>query len=99
MKMLFRKSSTLPADCLLVSSLYSERSFYKAFIRDLKNSQQEVIIESPYMTLARTASLVPILKKLVKRGVIVRVNTRYPGHHDKLLKIQAWQAIKRLRKA
>lgn len=97
--MLFRRPSVLPADSLLISSLYSERTFYKAFVKDLKNSHQEVIIESPYLTTARTSILIPIFKKLKKRRVTVRVNTRYPGHHDQLLKIQAWQAIKQLRKA
>jgi phosphatidylserine/phosphatidylglycerophosphate/cardiolipin synthase-like enzyme len=77
--------------------LYTEASFYPAFIRDLKRCRKEVIIESPYMTIPRVASMEHVLKKLVKRGVKVSINTRYPGHHDKLLRIQAWTATKTLK--
>lgn len=79
-------------DDLLRSALFDEITFYKVFMRDLKRCKREVIIESPYMTLRRVRLLSPILKKLIKKGVKVRVNTRYPGHHDTLLRIQAWQA-------
>jgi phosphatidylserine/phosphatidylglycerophosphate/cardiolipin synthase-like enzyme len=95
--MLFR-AKIPPAD-LLTSELFDERTFYSAFIKDLKQCQREVIIESPYMTTARLAILLPVLRKLVKRGVKVRINTRYPGHHDELLRIQAWMATKDLKKA
>lgn len=93
-RLIFRK--TRPDD-LLCSGLYDETDFYTAFIRDLKRSRKEVIIESPYMTTARLTKLSPILKKLRKRGVKVRVHTRFPGHHDKLLCIQAWMVTKELR--
>ncbi len=82
---------------LLTSKLYDETSFYPAFLRDLKHCKKEVAIESPYMTARRVAIMAPILKKLVKRGVKVTVNTRFPGHHCELLRIQAWQATKILK--
>lgn len=87
---------TPPAD-LLTSHLFNERTFYQAFIRDLRRCRTEVIIESPYMTTNRLALLAPTLRKLVKRGVKVKVNTRFPGHHDELLRIQAWIATKTLK--
>jgi len=87
---------TSPSD-LLTSSLFDENTFYKAFARDLKHCKKEVIIESPYMTVPRVNSLSPVLRKLVKKGVKVTVNTRFPGHHDKLMRIQAWLAIKELK--
>jgi len=90
----FRK--TLPND-LLTSQLFDEHTFYKAFLHDLKKSRKEVIIESPYMTTYRLTILAPILRKLVKKGVKVRVNTRFPGHHDELLRIQAWVVTKSLK--
>jgi len=43
--------------------------------------------------------MLPIFKRLVKKGVKVRINTRNPRHHDKELRIQAWQSIRRLRDA
>lgn len=82
---------------LLTSKLYNETTFYPTFLRDLKKCRKEVIIESPYMTTARTRQLLPIFQKLVKRGVRVTVHTRYPGHHDQLLRIQAWMVTKELK--
>ena len=79
---------------LLASSLFDERIFYRVFIRDLKKCRDEVIIESPYMTICRAAILLPVLKKLVKRGVKVRIHTRFPNHHEELLRIQAWKVAK-----
>lgn len=93
---LLKRTKINPTD-LLTSKLYDEKSFYKAFIKDLKHAKKEVIIESPYMTTARVATLAPTLRKLVKKGVKVRVNTRFPGHHDQLLRIQAWMATKTLK--
>jgi phosphatidylserine/phosphatidylglycerophosphate/cardiolipin synthase-like enzyme len=84
-------------DDLLSSRLFDERSFYQAFIRDLKMCRKEVIIESPYMTTSRVTTLLPVLRRLVRKGVRVRVNTRFPGHHEELLRIQAWMATKQLR--
>ncbi len=93
---MFRLRKTYPQD-LLKSGLYDEHSFYPAFMRDLKQSKHEVIIECPYMTMPRVLSIKPTLKKLVRKGVKVRVHTRFPGHHDQLLRIQAWQATKELK--
>ncbi len=91
-----RLSKPQPND-LLTSTLYDESTFYATFMRDLNHCQKETIIESPYMTTPRVAQLAPILRKLVQRGVKVTVNTRFPGHHDELLRIQAWMTVKRLK--
>ena len=93
---LLRRYKAAPDD-LLTSRLYDEQTFYDAFISDLKRCKQEVIIESPYMTVKRVNSLAPILKKLVKDGVKVTINTRHPKDHDELMRIQAWLAMKTLR--
>ncbi len=84
---------------LLTSGLYCESTFYAAFVRDLKRSEHEVIIESPFIACKRTESLLPVFRKLVRRGVKVRINTRNPAHHDRELRIQAWMCIKQLREA
>ncbi len=88
---------TAPDD-LLTSQLFDEKTFYQAFIHDLKRCRKEVIIESPYMTTSRLRILAPVLRKLVKKGVKVRVNTRFPNHHDELLRIQACMVTKELNK-
>ncbi len=85
------------ADDLLASALHTEATFYCSFLRDLKQAKQEVIIESPFIACKRTESMLPIFKKIIRRGVQVRINTRNPAHHEKELRIQTWQSIKRLR--
>lgn len=95
-------SSTLrPKDSsdLLQSALHSETTFYCSFQRDLKRATNEVIIESPFIACKRTDTLLPIFRKLTKKGVSVRINTRNPRHHERELQIQAWQSIKKLREA
>ncbi len=82
---------------LLESSLHTEVTFYRSFLHDLKRAKKEVIIESPFIACKRTESLLPVFRKLARRGVRVRINTRNPAHHERELRIQAWQSIKRLR--
>ncbi len=87
-----RRIASLP-----LSEIYNEKSFYDRFSADLRRANSEVIIESPFLACKRTDDLLPELRKLCKRGVKVRINTRNPNHHDKELRIQAWVAIKKLR--
>lgn len=94
--LIFSKSK--PND-ILTSKLFCDKTFYGAFISDLRHAEHEVLIESPFIANNRTDSLLPTFIKLVKKGVKVRINTRNPRHHDKELRIQAWQSIGRLREA
>ena len=93
---LLRRKSVMGED-LLKSSLFDETTFYKAFANDLRSANKSVIIESPYLTERRAIQFSKLFKKLKKRGVSVRINTRNPRHHDKTLEIQAWRAMKILR--
>ncbi len=86
-----------PAAKLLNTALYNEQSFYPAFVKDLKKAQSTLIIESPFLTTKRTLYFAGLFRRLAKRGVKIRVNTRNPRHHDKLLEIQAWESIRILR--
>lgn len=94
---IIRKKSVQGSD-LLQSRLHDEGTFYHTFTSDLRDAKRSVIIESPYLTERRALQFAKLLKKLKKRGVSVRINTRNPRHHDKTLEIQAWRAIKVLRK-
>jgi hypothetical protein len=94
--LLSRLKSSTSTD-LVKSCLYDEKSFYKAFLRDIRHARSEILIESPYMTSKRANEIAPICKKLVKRGVKVKVFTRNPSHHDEYLRIQSCIAIKRLK--
>jgi len=64
------------------TSLHDENTFYKAFIKDLEQCQEEVIIESPFITSERMASLWPSLKSLHHRGVKIYIITRDPKEHN-----------------
>ncbi len=91
---LFRRT---PKAILTNTSLYNEQTFYSAFIKDIRRAQSSIIIESPFLTEKRVLYFARLLSKLAKKGVRVRVNTRNPRHHDKLLEIQAWKSIRLLR--
>jgi phosphatidylserine/phosphatidylglycerophosphate/cardiolipin synthase-like enzyme len=93
----FRHSIPYDPAELLNSVLYDEEDFYKAFSKDLKHALRDVVIESPYLTIRRTETLIPLFDKLTRYGVRVRVDTRHPSHHDKAMREQAWQAVDRLR--
>lgn len=75
------------------STLYDQDTFYKAFMRDLLHSKDEVIIESPFITEKRMMALLPIFARLRSRGVRVVVNTRNPNEHDGDYYYQALNAI------
>ncbi len=95
----FRQVSRKSGTDLLNSELYDEKSFYGSFVKDLKSAEKSIVIESPFLTEKRAVQFSKLFKRLYKRGIYLRVNTRDPKHHDKLLEIQAWKAIKVLRKA
>lgn len=81
------------SDDLLRSSLHTEATFYQSFVADLKQCKRSVLIESPYLTTKRVAILLPVLSKLVKRGVVVTVSIRHPCEHDAVLRAQAYAAM------
>jgi phosphatidylserine/phosphatidylglycerophosphate/cardiolipin synthase-like enzyme len=75
------------------SSLFDQNTFYRAFERDLRHARQEVIIESPFIAANRMKVLLPILRKLSKRGVRIVVNTRHPDEHEGDYCRQAFEAV------
>jgi len=81
------------ADDDIGSLLYDQDTFYDAFLADLKNCHDELIIESPFITTKRMNNLLPVLRKLAKRGVKIVVNTRNPLEHDDIHRNQAVQAV------
>jgi len=66
---------------LIKTSLHDEKTFYTSFLSDLEQSQSEVIIESPFITIARMKTFWPIFRRLVARGVKVYIVTRDPREH------------------
>lgn len=75
------------------TSLFDETTFYQYFSKDLDNARTEVIIESPFITIARVNKLSSVFEKLVNHGVCVYIITRLPENHDEFMRNQAEQAI------
>lgn len=69
-------SYTLP-----FSTLYNERTFYEQFLKDLDNCENEVVIESPYITASRMETFYPVFQRLLNRKKKVSIVTRDPAYH------------------
>ena len=92
---LLQRFKTSSSD-LLTSQLYNEQTFYRTFTRDLHYCMSEAVIESPFITSNRVASLLPIFKKMRSRNIKIIVNTRHPSEHDTPYDTQAWVAIRQM---
>lgn len=67
---------------LLDSTLYDEKTFFDRFLQDLNDCQEEVIIESPYITSNRIKLFYPVFAKLLERNAKIYVITRSPHEHE-----------------
>lgn len=76
------------------TSLHDEKTFYQAFLKDLKRCREEVIIESPFITSERMNQLKPVLVKLLDRGVKIYIVTRDPREHDNGYETQSEEAVR-----
>ncbi len=76
------------------SSLYDEKTFYQTFLSDLERCQNEVIIESPYITSERMGTFDRIFQKLLNRGVKIYIFTRDPKEHQEFMEPQSEDAIR-----
>lgn len=86
--MLFNKNK------IFESKLYDQDNFYKHFINDLKHSQKEVIIESPFITSSRMELLYPIFRELLERNIAIHIITRDPIEHgDEFTRYQTTDEI------
>lgn len=79
----------------LASKLYDETTFYPAFIRDLSRSTKEIIIESPYITAKRMKMIMPVIERVVSKGVTVYILTRDPREHTDMMVDEAELVIER----
>ena len=78
---------------LLTSQLHDESTFYQTFLRDLEYCQEEVIIESPYITYQRMKTFDRFFEKLIEKGVKIYFITRDPKEHDESMEIQSEKVI------
>jgi phosphatidylserine/phosphatidylglycerophosphate/cardiolipin synthase-like enzyme len=75
------------------SQLHDEKTFYQTFLRDIQRCQQEIVIESPYITLQRMKTFDRIFERLIKKGVKVYFITRDPKEHEIGMEIQSEEVI------
>lgn len=87
---LFRRNRSVPSSHI---QMYDQDSFYRTFEDDLRFAQDQVVIESPFITTRRINALLPILSALRSRGVSIAINTRDPIEHDVDYEAQARSAI------
>ena len=76
------------------SSLFDEKTFYQTFLKDLNQCQNEVIIESPFITSQRMGTFDRIFQKLLQKGVKIYIFTRDPKEHDEFMEPQSEEAIR-----
>ena len=80
----------------LNTKLYDQNTFYKAFIKDLKRTKSEVIIESPFVTVKRLEMFLPIFKKLTDVNVRVIIHTKDPSELDEYMRDELYKALSSL---
>lgn len=76
------------------SQLHDEKTFYQTFLQDLENCQDEVIIESPFITSERMSTFDRIFRKLLKHNVKIYLITRDPKEHYESMEIQSEAEIR-----
>ena len=76
------------------SSLFDEKTFYQTFLDDLSHCQQEVIIESPFITTARMNTFDRVFEILLSKGIKIFIVTRDPAEHDGGYEIQSEDAVR-----
>lgn len=79
---------------LASSQLFDEKTFYQTFLFDLEDCQQEVIIESPYITSERIGTFDRIFQNLLVKGIKIYIFTRDPKEHDEFMQPQSEDAIR-----
>lgn len=75
------------------STLHDEKTFYKAFLKDLNQASKEIIIESPFITSSRMKMLWPSLQRASSKGVKVYIITRHPHDHSDGYEVQSESEI------
>ena len=79
---------------LLASKLFDERTFYQTFLNDLKSCQNEIFIESPFITTFQMKTFDRVFQKLLNKGIKINIVTRDPKEHDESLEVQSEDAIR-----
>lgn len=90
------KNCTPVLDSIASSQLFDEKTFYRQFVTDLERCQEEVVIESPFITQGRMKLYWPVFEKLLEREVGIYILTRDPREHEPHLGMQSEVVIRKL---
>lgn len=77
------------------SDLFNEKTFYRAFIRDMLAAKKEVIIYSPFVSKFRTDFFKQTIEKLRHRNIEIFIFTRPIEEYDSMLQPQIRIALNR----
>jgi phosphatidylserine/phosphatidylglycerophosphate/cardiolipin synthase-like enzyme len=80
------------------SELFDEEGFYPAFLNDIKSCKDEIIIESPFLTEARSRMFYSNFHYLIKRNIKIYVVTKDLEDLEDSFKEQSLQVIQALEK-
>lgn len=80
------------------ASLFNQQDFYPALIKDLLNAEDEVIIQSAYITTWRSDMLKPVFNRLIEKGVVIYIMSRNPLEHDGLMRDQSRRELEAYKK-
>ena len=78
-------------------TIYSEKNFHVAFLKDVLAATSEVIILSPFLTIRRTEAFGNVFQTLVNRGIRVMVYTRPISSHSGIMEEEARFVVEALR--
>lgn len=78
------------------SSLYTEKNFWPAFLSDIRSTEKNLVIMSPFISLGRAGKLMDFFRALLGRGVSMRIYTRPPSKQGSSLSEHAESVISQL---
>jgi KaiC/GvpD/RAD55 family RecA-like ATPase len=78
------------------SSLHTEKTFWPAFLSDLRTVQSRLMIMSPFISLNRAGKLLEFFRALCSRNVNLRIYTKPPSEQGGSLAEHAEQVIQQL---
>jgi HKD family nuclease len=80
------------ASSMVDSSLYDQETFYYQFFKDLQQAKEEIVIESPFLTMRRVKLMLPMLVRAQNSGVSIVINTRDPIEQEGRMRLEAEQS-------
>ncbi len=75
-------------------NLFNEKTFYRAFVRDMLEAKKEIIIYCPFVTKFRSEFFRKTLEILKRRNIAVFIFTRSIEDHDYFMRAEIKCALK-----